>query len=107
MYKKSEEELYFLQRRLAVVDSLSRMNIIRNADASDENSITRMELLEESLAIYARIQEVRGMQAFNLNIEVLDGFVAIENKTGMGLMSFFLYGFLIGIGLRLVFLVFR
>jgi hypothetical protein len=107
MYRKTDEELQFLERRLSVVDSLSRMIIIRSDNANDEKTITRMELLEESLAIYARIQEVRGMQAFNLNIEVLDGFVAIENKAGMGFMSFLLYGILIGIGLRLLFLVFR
>jgi hypothetical protein len=107
MKEKTNEELKFLERRLAVSDSLSRMNIIRNERMNDEKTITRMELLEESLAIYARMQEVRGLQAFNLNIEVLDGFIAIENKAGKGLLAYLLYGFLIGIGFRLLILLFR
>lgn len=107
MHEKADAELKFLERRLAVADSLSRMNIIRNEDSNEGRTITRMELLEESMAIYSRMQEVKGMQAFNLNIEVLDGFIAIENKDGMGLMAYLVYGLLIGIAGRLLFLVFR
>jgi hypothetical protein len=107
MYKKTTEELLFLERRLAVADSLSRMNIIHVDGMNDERTITRMELLEESMAIYQRIQEVKGQQKFNVNIEVLDGFIAIEKKAGIGLLACLLYGFIIGIGFRLLVLVFR
>ena len=107
MYKKTEEELEFLKHRLAVADSLSKMYIITNEGVNDDKAITRMELLDETLAIYARMQEVKGLQAFNLNIEVLDGFIAIENKAGKGLLAYLMYGFLIGIGIRLLVLLFR
>ena len=107
MYKKAEEELEFLERKLAVADSLSKLYIIRNEGMNDEKTITRMELLEESLAIYARMQEVRGLQTFNRNIEVLDGFVALQARGGMSLIAYLMYGFLLGIALRLLFLLFR
>ena len=107
MYKKTVEELDFLEHRLAVADSLSKMYIIRNESMNDEKAITRKELLDESMAIYARIQEVRGMQTFNLNIEVLDGFIALETKAGKGLLNFILLGFFAGIALRTILLLFR
>ena len=107
MYKKTEEELEFLKHRLAVADSLSKMYIITNEGVNDDKAITRKELLDETMAIYARMQEVKGLQAFNINIEVLDGFIAIENKAGKGLLTYLLYGFLIGIGVRLLLLLFR
>ena len=106
MYEKSVEELAFLGRKLAVADSLSKLYIIRDEGMNDEKTITRMELLEESLAIYARMQEVKGLQTFNRNIEVLDGFVALQSKGGMSLIAYLLYGFLLGIALRLLFLLF-
>lgn len=107
MRKKATEELVFLERRLAVADSLSKMYIIRKEGINDEKAITRMELLEESRVIYARMQEVQGLLTFNLNIEVLDGFVVANKTSGKGLMHCLLFGFLIGLGVRLVFLVFK
>ena len=107
MHQKAEEELAFLERRMAIADSLSKLYIIRNEGINDEKAITRMELLEESLAIYARMQEVKGLQTFNLNIEVLDGFIALEDHAGRGLFTFLVFGFCIGIALRLLLLIFK
>ena len=107
MYEKTVEELEFLKHRLAVADSLSKMYIIRDEGMNDEKAITRKELLDETMAIYARIQEVRGLQAFNLNIEVLDGFIALENKAGKSLLAYILLGFFAGIALRIILLLFR
>lgn len=107
MYEKTVEELEFLEQRLAVADSLSKMYIIRKEGMNDEKAITRKGLLDETMAIYARIQEVRGLQAFNLNIEVLDGFIALENKPGKSLLTFILLGFFAGIIMRIILLLFR
>lgn len=107
MEKKSAEELIFLERRLAVADSLSQLYIIRDEGMNDEKTISRMELLEESLAIYSKMQEVRGLQAFNLNIEVLDGFIALENKSRSSLLTYLFYGFLLGLALRVLLLIFK
>ncbi len=102
MLKKSQQDLIFLERRLAVVDSLSGMLIIRKEGINDEKAITRMELLQETLALHDRIQQVKGSMEFNLNIEVLDGFVPSGEPAGTGLKSFILYGFLAGIALWFV-----
>lgn len=109
MRTKAIEELVFLERRLAIADSLSKMYIIREdgIGMNDEKAITRMELLDETMQIYRRIQEVRGLLTFNLNIEVLDGFVVANKTASKSLIHFLMMGFFIGLGVRLVLLVFK
>jgi LPS O-antigen subunit length determinant protein (WzzB/FepE family) len=102
MLKRSQQDLNFLERRLAIVDSLSSMLIIRKEGINDEKAITRMELLQEALALHDRIQQVKGSMEFNLNIEVLDGFVSSGKPAGTGLKTFLLYGFLAGAALWFV-----
>jgi hypothetical protein len=106
MKRKSEEELEFLILRLSVVDSLSRMLNIKEDKMLSEKTVTRMELLEETMTLFSKIQEVKGSLAFNNNIEVLDGFVANDRPMGSSLVTFVLYGFLIGLALRLLVLAF-
>jgi len=106
MLKKSQQDLVFLQRRLNVVDSLSSLLIIRKEGINDEKAITRMELLQEALALHDRIQQVKGSMEFNQNIEVLDGFVPSDQPVGKSLGQFILYGFLAGIALRLLIRIF-
>jgi hypothetical protein len=107
MLKKSHADLDFLERRLSVVDSLSSMLIIRKEGINDEKAITRMELLQEALMLHDRIQQVKGSLEFNLNIEVLDGFVPTDKASGSGLKNFIIYGFLAGMALRLLVMMFR
>jgi hypothetical protein len=107
MQKKNEDELSFLQQRLASVDSLSAILTIKNEGVSDKEATKRMELLQETLSIYDRMQSVKGALAFNKNIEVLDGFVATEKPTGKSLLYWLAYGFLIGLGVRLAVLIFK
>ncbi len=107
MEQKCVKELAFLEQRLAVADSLSRMMIVESDNSNDKKTITRMELLEETMAIYSRIQAVEGLLNFNVNIEVLDGFVATQKPIGNGLQIFLLYGFLAGVALRLLVLLFK
>jgi hypothetical protein len=107
MQKKNEDELQFLQKRLASVDSLSMILTIKNEDVSDKETTKRIELIQETLSIYDRMQIIKGALAFNKNIEVLDGFVATEKPTGKSLIFWIVYGFLIGLGLRLLALIFK
>jgi hypothetical protein len=106
MLEKSKKDLVFLEKRLKVVDSLSSLVIIRKEGINDEKAITRMELLQEALALHDRIQQVRGSMEFNLNIEVLDGFVPTETPGGKSLTHYILYGFLAGLVLRLLWMIF-
>ncbi len=105
MKEKSVKELAFLNQRLDIADSLSRMIILKSS-ANDEKTITRVELLEETMLIYKRIQDVEGGLRFNVNIEVMDGFIANNKPMGKGLYYYLLYGFLLGMAIRLVLLVF-
>lgn len=107
MKKRSLDELAFLEKRLAVVDSLSGILLINENDLNDEKAITRMELLEEAMTIFNRIQEVKGSLVFNLNLEVLDGFIAPGRIVSKGIKHWLLYGFLFGLALRWVLIVFK
>ena len=107
MLTKSKSDLAFLERRLAIVDSLSSQLIIRKEGINDEKAITRMELLQEALTLHDRIQQVKGSMEFNLNIEVLDGFVPSENAEGGNLVVYIVYGFLAGVALRFLVMIFR
>ena len=107
MRQKSEDELVFLENRLTVIDSLSRQLVMQNSKLENEKTVTRMDLLEETLAVYAKIQEVRGSLVFNQNIEVLDGFIANERPVGKNAFYWMVYGFLAGILFWLVVLLLR
>jgi hypothetical protein len=107
MKQKSEDELEFLEHRLSMVDSLGRFLILQEDKMLNEKTVSRMELLEETMAIYSKIQDVKGSLAFNLNIEVLDGFIANEKPSGKGIIFWVLYGFLAGLGLRFLVLIFK
>ncbi len=107
MKEKSERELAFLENRLHTVDSLSNLLILQEGNLLNEKRVTRMELLQETLALYERIQSVKGSLAFNLNIEVLDGFIANEEPSGKRLPFWVLYGFVAGVLFWLVVLLFR
>lgn len=107
MKQKSERELEFLKARLEMVDSLSQFLSIQEDKVISEKTVSRMELLEETMAIYSKIQEVEGSLAFNLNIEVLDGFIANEKPAGKGLTTWIMYGFALGFAIRFLILIFR
>lgn len=107
MQQKAEDELRFLEHRLAMVDSLGRFLILQEDKMLSEKTVSRMELLEETMAIYSKIQDVKGSLAFNMNIEVLDGFIANEKPSGKSMIFWIIYGFLIGVGLRFLVLIFK
>jgi hypothetical protein len=106
MRQKSEDELRFLELRLSVVDSLSKILFLKEDKMLGEKTVTRMELLEETLTLFDKIQEVKGSLAFNHNIEVLDGFVANDKPSGKGMVVWIAYGLLAGIALRFLVLIF-
>lgn len=107
MLEKSRQDLVFLERRLKVVDSLSSILIIRKEGMNDEKTITRMELLQEALTLHDRIQQVKGSMKFNQNIEVLDGFVPSDRPAGRGLKYFLFLGFLAGVAVWFLVLIFK
>lgn len=107
MQQKAEDELDFLEHRLAMVDSLGRFLILQEDKMLSEKTVSRMELLEETMTIYSKIQEVKGSLAFNLNIEVLDGFIANEKPSGKSILFWIVYGFVVGVGLRFLVLIFK
>lgn len=105
--KKNEEELAFLQKRLAAADSLNKVLITTDQKMADDKSDKKMDLFQEILTIYDRIQSVKGSLAFNKNVEVLDGFVPSDRPAGKPFYFWIVYGFLIGIGVRLLVIIFR
>jgi len=104
--EKAKEELAFYQNRLHIIDSLSRSFNTKLELDEEKSQVTRMDLLEETQAVYSKIQEVKGTIAFNENIEVLDGFIPSGRPAGKPLSIWLMYGMLGGIGLRLFAIVF-
>ena len=107
MGRQLRAEQEFLQDRLKVVDSLSRILNSREDMSSEEKAVTRMELLEETLAVYDRIKNVKISLAFNKNVEILDGFVPVERPSGRGMSHFILFGFLAGLAFWFLVIIFR
>ena len=107
MRRKSLDDLTFLNHRLAIADSLSSILIIPTESMKDEKAITRMELLQEAMTLHDKIESVKGSLEFNQNIEVLDGFVPTEKSVGKGMRYWIFYGFLAGLGVRFLVLIFR
>jgi hypothetical protein len=105
--EKNEEELAFLQKRLASADSLNKVLITSDQKLTDNKSDQKMDLFQEVLTIYDRIQNVKGSLAFNKNVEVLDGFIASDKPAGKSVFYWILYGFLAGIALRLLVIIFK
>jgi len=105
--KKNEEELVFLKKRLSSADSLNKVLITRDQEITNDKSENKMDLFKEIMTIYDRIQSVKGSLAFNKNVEVLDGFITSDKPAGSSLYFWVIYGFLAGIALRLLVIVFR
>jgi hypothetical protein len=106
-HQKNEEELTFLQKRLASADSLNKVLITGDQKVTDDKSDKKMDLFQEVLTIYDRIQNVKGSLAFNKNVEVLDGFIASDRPAGKSLYDWILFGFLAGIALRFLVIIFK
>ncbi len=104
--KKSRKELAFLEKRMAMVDSLRKL-IDMKEEGKDNNTLTHMELLEKELTLFDRIQKAKRNIAFNENIVVLDGFIPSGRQNDKGIMGWLVLGFSGGLILRLLFLAFK
>ena len=105
--QQNQEELDFLNERLAIMDSLSRLIIIKDNSITEENAQKEVDFNEEIMKIREKIKAAESALQFNSNIEVLDGFVLNSKPIGKSLSYYLVFGFILGLGLRLLVLVFR
>ncbi len=106
MEKQHEERYRFLSERIQMNDSVSRFILSGIQLSGHEASASALvELQRENLELQKLLAETKGSIRFNVNIEVLDSFVATNGKPGRSLQGFLLYGALIGLGVRFLVLL--
>jgi multidrug efflux pump subunit AcrB len=103
-YKK---EIDHLKNQLIYMDSL-KVLLMSNCADLDGDVVENLNTLNESQnVIFGKIRDFESALQFNMNIEVMDGFIAQHQSKSKQLIFYGLLGMAIGVGLRLLYLIFR
>lgn len=103
-YKK---EINHLKNQLAYMDSL-KVILMQNRNDIDGDVVKNLNELNESQnEIFGKIRDYESALQFNKNIEVMDGFIAQSESKNKTILKFLILGLAVGVGFRLVYLVFR
>jgi hypothetical protein len=103
-YKK---EIDHLKKQLIYMDSL-KVLLMSNCADLDGDVVENLNTLNESQnVIFGKIRDFESALQFNMNIEVMDGFIAQHQSKSKQLIFYVILGMAIGIGFRLLYLIFR
>jgi multidrug efflux pump subunit AcrB len=103
-YKK---EIDHLKNQLIYMDSL-KVLLMSNCADLDGDVVENLNTLNESQnVIFGKIRDFESALQFNMNIEVMDGFIAQHQSKSKQLIFYVILGMAIGIGFRLLYLIFR
>lgn len=104
-----KNELSLLQMQLQYMDSLKVILIKSlkdpNEGASAIGSLNNLNKGQNE--IFSRIRDLQGALQFNQNIEVMDGFVGHQVPIMQLYLPLILIGFALGMGVRLLWIIFR
>jgi tetratricopeptide (TPR) repeat protein len=103
-YKK---EIRHLQNQLAYMDSLKIILMSDCADLKGDVVENLNQLNESQNEIFSQIRDFESALLFNKNIEVMDGFIAHHESKTKVILKFLFIGLAVGIGFRLVYLIFK
>lgn len=103
-YKK---EIDHLKNQLAYMDSLKVILMSDCADLEGDVVENLNQLNESQNLIFGKIRDYESALQFNKNIEVMDGFIAQSESKSMLMLKFLLLGLAVGVGFRLLYLIFR
>lgn len=101
MKMQNLEKLQFYENRIGFMDSVSSLMIAHSQLNQKEDPEVIMNLHTESVKLFERINELKGALQFNVNIEVLDGFVPGSRPDMPSLFVFLFYGIFFGLAGRL------
>jgi hypothetical protein len=102
-----EKEIVYLGKQLAYMDSLKVLLMSDCADL-DGDAVKNLDQLNKNQnEIFGRIRDLEAALQFNMNIEVMDGFIAQHDPDSKIYIKFILLGMVVGIGIRLIYLIFK
>ncbi|MDP2723543.1 MAG: hypothetical protein Q8O72_12365 [Bacteroidales bacterium] len=102
-----KNEIIHMKNQMIYMDSL-KMLLLRDCSNLDADAVVNLEKLnKDQNEIFGRIRDLEAALQFNKNIEVMDGFVAHQMPFSSVLIKYILVGMLIGIGLRLLWLMIK
>lgn len=103
-YKK---EIIHLQHQLTYMDSLKVLLMSDCSNLDGEVAKNLNQLNESQNVIFAKIRDFESALQFNKNIEVMDGFIAQHQSKSKLLTLYILIGLVIGLGLRILYIIFK
>lgn len=103
-YKK---EIIHLQHQLTYMDSLKVLLMRDCANLDGEVAKNLNQLNESQNVIFAKIRDFESALQFNVNIEVMDGFIAQHQSKSKLLSLYMMMGIAIGLGLRILYIIFK
>lgn len=103
-YKK---EIEHLTNQLAYMDSLKVLLMSDCADLDGDVVENLNKLNEYQNVIFGKIRDYNAALQFNKNIEIMDAFIAQHQSKSKLVIFYVLMGMAIGVGFRLVYLIFR
>jgi len=103
-YKK---EIEHLTNQLAYMDSLKVLLMSDCADLDGDVVENLNKLNESQNVIFGKIRDYNAALQFNKNIEIMDAFIAQHQSKSKLVIFYVLMGMAIGVGFRLVYLIFR
>ncbi|MFA5418733.1 MAG: hypothetical protein WC341_09760 [Bacteroidales bacterium] len=102
-----KNEIIHMKNQMIYMDS-RKMLLLRDCSNLDADAVVNLEKLnKDQNEIFGRIRDLEAALQFNKNIEVMDGFVAHQMPFSSVLLKYILVGMLIGMGLRLLWLMIK
>lgn len=102
-----ETEIAYLKNQLSYMDSLKVLLMSDCADL-DGDAVSNLDQLNKNQnEIFGRIRDLQAALQFNMNIEVMDGFIAQSEPRSKIFIKYILLGIIIGITIRIIYLIFK
>ena len=101
-----KNEIEHLTNQLAYMDSLKVLLMSDCADLDGDVVENLNKLNESQNVIFGKIRDYNAALQFNKNIEIMDAFIAQHQSKSRLVVYYILMGMAIGVGFRLVYLVF-
>ncbi len=102
-----KNEIQYMKGQMVYMDSL-KMMLLSDCANLDADAVVNLEKLNKSQnEFFGRIRDLEAALQFNKNIEVMDGFIAHREPFSGLLIKYILMGMFVGIGVRMLWLMFR
>jgi hypothetical protein len=101
------DEIAMIRKQMAYMDSL-KVLLLKNQREPDGTAVAGLNNLNKSEnELFSRVRDLEGALKFNQNIEVMDGFVGHRVPWTKRILPPLFIGFVIGVGIRLSWIILR